>query len=415
MSSPERPCLLKGEASVAVVMLAVVMWGSAAWSVAVSGPLDRFGTLKGTDFAQFYVAARFAAAGRLQFLYDWSAFAADLAKAVPHANGLLYLSVYPPQLAILFAPVARFDYLSALIVWSVISAALYVFSIAMITRYDTALSAQKGTIALLAVAFPPFQQALLHGQIGVLALVAVTVAWWAWRPGSGWLAGFALGSLAFKPQMSAIAVCAVLLRPEWRLLAGVACGVLAQVVAVVVLAGMTAIVGYWGAIERVIAAPQGFEPKLWQMHSLRGAIDLLAGQSSFSLAVWILCVAGVLWLARRAIRRADDLRLQFSAVVIAGLLVNPHLYVYDLVVLAAPLCVIASWLLVRGMRRSDMPLAMTAFAVFWVPLLGPFAALTHIQLTSPLLVILLWHIARAGAETPHATAAASTTLSTVHP
>jgi hypothetical protein len=112
------------------------------------------------------------------------------------------------------------------------------------------------------------------------------------------------------------------------------------------------------------------------------------------MALWLLGAVGVLWLARWVSGRTDDRRLQFAAVVIAGLLINPHLYVYDLVVLAAPLCAIGSWLMARGMNCADRSLAMTAFAVFWAPLLGPFAAVTHVQLTAPLLVFLLWRIAR---------------------
>ena len=156
--------------------------------------------------------------------------------------------------------------------------------------------------------------------------------------------------------------------------------------------GVAPLVAYWGALERVLAAPQKFEPKVWQMHSLRGALDLVVGHSHLSLALWVMCALAVLWLAHRVIQRTDDRRLQFAVVVIAGLLVNPHLYVYDLVVLAVPLCGIASWLIDRGMHRADRPLALAAFAVFWAPLLAPFAAVTRVQLTAPLLVVLLWRV-----------------------
>jgi hypothetical protein len=406
--------LLSGEALVAVAALAVVMWGGAVWTFAIPGPADRFGALKGTDFAQFYVAARFAAAGRLNALYDWSTFAADLSRAVPHSQGLLYLSVYPPQLAILLGPLARFDYLPALAIWTAVSAGLYALSIAAVVRADPILRAQRRAIVLLAIAFPAFQQALLHGQIGTLALALVALGCWAWQRGHWWLAGFALGSLVFKPQMGAIALCAFLVAPGWRLVAGLACGTLAQAAGVLALAGAAPIVGYWDATTRVLAAPQKFEPKLWQMHSLRGAFELVTGHTTLTTVLWIGSVVAVLWLVWRVHRRIDERRLQYAAAVIAGLLINPHLYVYDLVVLAVPLCLIASWFVdsrlnvglpnVGRTSRSafDRSVPMTAFALFWAPLVGPFAAVTHVQLTSPLLVFLLWQIVwlSAAASTP---------------
>jgi hypothetical protein len=398
---PPAGWLLSREAAVAIAVLALALWGGAIWSYAVAGPTDRFGALKGTDFAQFYIAARFAAAGRLHALYDWPAFAADLAQAVPHSStGALYLSVYPPQLALLFAPLARFDYLSALGLWSAVSAGLYAVSIAILLRETPGLSAQRRAIVLLAVAFPAFQQGLLHGQIGTLVLVAVAAAWWAWRRDAWWLAGFALGSLAFKPPMCTIPGCAVLLFPGWRLLLGVACGVLTQFGVVVAISGLGPIEGFRDAMIRVLSAPEQFEPKLWQMHSLRGAIELLAGHNRISTLVWGLGVIGVLWLASAVCRRTSDRRLQFAAIVLAGLLIDPHLYVYDLVVLAVPLCLLASWL----NEQAGSPVALTALALFWAPLVGPFAGLTHVQLTSPLLVIVLWQISQVEAPT----AAAST-------
>lgn len=392
MNATARPAtLLPGEAAVAVAALAVVMWAGAVWTLAVPGPADRFGALKGTDFAQFYVAARFAAAGRLDALYDWPAFAADLARAVPHSQNLLYLSVYPPQLAILFAPLARVEYLQAFSLWTAISAGLYAFSIAVLIRGDAVLGSQRRAIVLLAAAFPALQQALLHGQIATLALATVAVAWWAWRRANWWLAGFALGSLVFKPQMGAIALCAFLIAPGWRLGAGLVCGALSQAVIVLGVAGSTPIAGYWGAMQRVLSAPQKFEPKLWQMHSLRGALELITGHTALTTALWIVSVLATLWIVWQVRRRIVDRRLQYAAAVIAGLLINPHLYVYDLVVLAVPLCLIASWMVDSADNRS---VARTAFALFWAPLVGPFAAVTHVQLTSPLLLFLLWQIAR---------------------
>jgi hypothetical protein len=275
-----------------------------------------------------------------------------------------------------------------------VSAGLYALSIALLIRDDAVLRLQRRAVLLLAAAFPAFQQALLHGQIATLALAAVAIGWWAWRRSRWWLAGFALGSLVFKPQMGAIALCVFLVAPGWRLAAGLMCGVLAQVVVVMAFAGAAPIAGYWDAMQRVLSAPQKFEPKLWQMHSLRGAFELVTGHSALTTFLWIFSGVAVLWLVWQVHRRIGDRRLQYAAAVIAGLLINPHLYVYDLVVLAVPLYLIASWVAER-MVDVDRTVLLIAFALFWAPLVGPFAAVTHVQLTSPLLVWLLWRISAA--------------------
>ena len=52
--------------------------------------------------------------------------------------------------------------------------------------------------------------------------------------------------------------------------------------------------------------------------------------------------------------RSPDLRM--ASLVLASVLVNPHLYVYDLVVLAVPLALAAAWAIQnRGSRPAPLP------------------------------------------------------------
>jgi hypothetical protein len=235
---------------------------------------------------------------------------------------------------------------------------------------------------------------VLHGQIGTLVLLVLALAWNAWKRKSSFLVGVALGSLVFKPPMSTIGLCAAVLAPGWRLWVGLVCGTLLQILATIAIAGTGPLIAYWGAVKRIAAMPAAFEPKLWQMHSLRGAVELVAGQGRLAFVIWIVASLGVLWLARRAYARLMNPELRFSVIALAGMLLDPHLYVYDLVILLVPLALIASWY--TGARRTSdaSSLATVAFGLFWAPLIGPFASLTHVQLTSPAMVYLLWRLGR---------------------
>ena len=72
---------------------------------------------------------------------------------------------------------------------------------------------------------------------------------------------------------------------------------------------------------------------------------------------------------------------------------NPHLYVYDLVLLAVPLAVLASWLASHP-EVAARPTAPLAYALVWLPLIGPLAAITQVQLTAPAMMGLLWALGR---------------------
>jgi len=93
------------------LLLALSLWGIYFWTIATPTLRDRNGNLKGTDFLHFYTLGSLAAAHRGSDLYDLQAQAFLAAQRVPEARGIRYLPLYPPQVSILFAPLALLSYL----------------------------------------------------------------------------------------------------------------------------------------------------------------------------------------------------------------------------------------------------------------------------------------------------------------
>lgn len=369
------------------LVLGVCGWGLAAWSVAVAGPFDRFGTLKGVDFLQFYVAGSFLADGPATALYDWSSFASAV-KLVAGNDDLQFVSLYPPQVALLFSPLAKLPYLQALIAWTIVSVTLYALCARAIAASLDLPTEQRQLGLLLAFAAWPFQQLVLHGQIGSLVLAAVTAGWLAFRRARWWWLGVALGSLAFKPQFGTIAMAAMVAAPSWRLLGGIAAGGAAQLALVALLAGPGLVISYLPVAGWILEHPAAFEPKLWQTHGLRGFFTLLLGSGPIALVAYQLAAVGVFVLVGLVWIRQRSPEIRYAAMVIAGLLINPHLYVYDLVVLLVPLALVMRWAMDRS-ASGARALVWIAYSLYWLPLLAPLAAVTHVQLTAPAMVALL--------------------------
>src|SRR5579871_6371256 len=89
------------------LILALCLWSVYVWDMATPGLRDRAGNLKGTDFLHFYTLGALAQAHRGGDLYDLQQQADLAARLVPQAAGIRYLPLYPPQVAILFEPMAR--------------------------------------------------------------------------------------------------------------------------------------------------------------------------------------------------------------------------------------------------------------------------------------------------------------------
>jgi hypothetical protein len=257
--------------------------------------------------------------------------------------------------------------------------------------------------ALLAVGFPAFQQLLLYGQISAIALCLVALAWFAWRDGHRAGAGLALGALAFKPQMLAIAISAVVLAPSWALLAGIASGIAIELGLAALVVGPRVYVGYADTLRRVLANPGAFEPKADQIQSLRGFFLALGGDNLITTALFLAASAIVLLLAARAVRRAATSDLTFAIVVMAGLLVNPHLYPYDLVVLLVPLALTLSWLGSASVdERTIRRIGGALLIAYWLPLVAPALGVVHVQLMAPAMTWLLWTLYRDARAQPTA-------------
>ncbi len=372
------------------VALTLVLGVGAVWVLATPGPLDRFGTLKGSDFAQFYTAARLAVTGRLSVLYDWTVFAAELRQSVPGPPDLLYLSVYPPQLALLLAPLGRLTYFQALGLWTVVSVILYGWAGWTVLRPAMARREERIAAGLLLSGFPAIHLALLNGQVSTLAAAVLALAWVFWKKGDLFAAGIALGSLAFKPPLLTVALAAALAVPAWRLWCGALVGAAVQVTAVWWTAGLGPWRAYIEAARRVLERPQAFEPKIEQMQSLRGFFELAVGRGAGTTALYALAAVGTLVLIRRLIQRRPPAAVSFAAVVIGGLLLDPHLYAYDLVVLVVPLGVLACWLLDQPGEGAAPGMAAAAWLLFWTPLVWPLTAAVRIQAATPAMLWLLW-------------------------
>jgi hypothetical protein len=380
------------------VVLAAAIWIVAVVTLATPGLFDRNGLLKGTDFLQFHAAAYLVTKGMGDRLYDWQLFASILQRLAPGIGDLLYVSVYPPQLAILLAPLGRLPYLNALALWSLVSACCYLLCARAVWRHCHALRHSGLSWPLLAVAFVPFHQLILHGQVSALVLACLSGSWYAVSRGRWFWAGFFVGSLAFKPPFLVAAALMMIASRDWRLLLGVSAGVLVQIAWDVAWLGTSALADYAGKLSMLLASPEMFEPKPWKMYGIRSFFELLAGRGPIAAILTALADAGVVLLVVRVWTATRSADLRVGTIVIGTVLLNPHVYTYDLVVLVLPIALLVNWVLTNP-RLPQAPLVcVLAYSLYWLPLVAPLTALIRIQLVTVALAMLLWAVTEAATD-----------------
>lgn len=374
------------------IVLAVCLWGVCAVDFATPGLFDRAGNIKFQDFLPCYVSARLIAQGRADQLYDQQVTANSVQAIAPQPNHVRLPNLYGPQVGLFFVPLSHFSFPFAARVWVAASLLVFAGCIYLVWRTCPGLSRHFQPAVICAIAFPPLFHFVVRGQVSALVLACFSAAFLAFRADRAGLAGMALGFLIFKPQFLVAIPLVLLLSRAWRPLAALVASAGAQLVFTRIYFGPAVMHAYFDALWHISRVMDEVELSLApiQMHSLRSFWLLLIPSPETALALYVLSSMVTVWLAAVVWKSSAPLAMRFSALTLAAVLVNPHLFVYDVLVLAPALLLLVDWTLANAQDPSSPTLRLLLYLAFVLPLFGPLSRWTHVQLSVPVFAALLW-------------------------
>jgi Glycosyltransferase family 87 len=375
------------------LLLALTIWAFYIWTIATPTLRDRNGNLKGTDFLHFYTLGSLATAHQGGDLYKIDAQAALASQRVPDTAGIRYLPLYPPQVSLVFAPLAGLSYGRALALWWMCTAVIYGACCFGIWRLCSNLHDFGGTVALVAIALPAFFHLIAWGQTSALALAFFTAGFLLLRDKREFAAGLALGCLIFKPQLGLAAAVVFIVGGRWRLMAGAALSAAVQIGAGIAYYGVEPFRSWLRTLRAVPALLASFEPRPYQTHCLRTFWSMLVPWSGMAFCLYVVSAVVVLAGTIAIWKHQESLSLKYSALLLATVLISPHLTVYDLVILAPAMLLLTDWLISH--RSAPQGTGTLIYLTCALPLLGPYTRWTHVQLSVVAMVALLyllWHL-----------------------
>lgn len=365
------------------IALALCLWGVCAVDYATPGVFDRAGNIKFQDFLQFPVAAGLIAKGNANDLYT-SQPLADALHSIAGPDTKVHLEYYyGPQVALPFLLISRLSFLHQAELWVAISLLIYIGCTYALWRTCPALQPYAELVALCAVAYPPVYHFFVRGHLSTVPLAFFTGAYLACRAQHHLLAGIALGLLFVKPQFLVAIPLILLLCKAWRILAGLVISVTAQLVFTYLYFGQAVMRSYFLMLLHSAKQPGTTELSLSliQMHSLRSFWALLVPSSSAVWVLYLLSSFATIGIAARIWNCAPPLTIRFAGLVLASVLVNPHIYIYDLLALAPAFLLLADWGLRHPGHHSTSAIRVLSYLSFTLPLFGPIARWTHLQLS----------------------------------
>lgn len=378
------------------IVLAICLWGVCAIDFATAGPFDRAANVKFQDFLPFYISARLIAHDRPEQLYDPQVQVAEVRAIVGQPVHIQVPNLYGPQVALAFVPFGRLSFAAAARIWVTLSLIAYFVCVYSVWRCCPRLSVDRVSVFIAALAFPPLFHFFVRGQMSVIVLACFTAAFLAFRADRPFFAGVLLGILVFKPQFLVAIPLIFLLSFAWKPLIGLVLSAAAQLGFAQIYFGSATMRAY---LEMLVhparwlgAAELSLAPV--QMHSLSSFWRLLIPSQSIALALYGLSSAAVLMVAVVAWKSASPLSIRFSALILAAVLINPHLFVYDLLVLVPVLLLLVDWALTNEHALASPWILFMSYLAFVLPLFGPVSQWTHLQLSVPVFAAILWILAR---------------------
>lgn len=278
------------------------------------------------DFQEFYYAAETAwrAPNHIydldyQRLMHWQQFGAQ------HHFLPFY---HPPHEILLFLPFSTLPYSASFNAWRVFSLLCLVGSGLLLGR---ALGVNRITAVTLVLAIAQVGVCLVLGQDSLLLLVLLCGCFYLLKRERDAAAAFVLAMALFKPQIPVILAVAVLAAGRKKFFAWFAG------YGVVLAAASIWFVGREG-VQQMLQGEKLGEISLARMPSVRGLIAFVFGDHAWlafaMLAIAVIAMLGV-W------RRSQSLEFAVGSAICLSSAFTPYINVYDLVVLAIPLALIA--------------------------------------------------------------------------
>jgi hypothetical protein len=257
-----------------------------------------------------------------------------------------------------------------------------------------------GLLALLIAVSSPAIAVVTHGQNSFITLLILCVVTTLWRARRAFLAGLVAGLLLYKPQHAAIVGIALVLTLGWRAAAGLVTTSMA-LLALTIITMPGTLTDYLHKLPAMLSLLQEHNQYPWDRHvTLKAFWRLLLQGDAAGPTLWtttliwsasetliVLWLCRLTWLARRNPRDFTDRFI--AATLIAGPLLTPFCFDYDLVILAIPAALCAS-------DRRNLAAWVVLYTSLYVSSL--LARPSGFILITPVMAYLVWKL-KVNAET----------------
>jgi hypothetical protein len=236
-------------------------------------------------------------------------------------------------------------------------------------------------VTLLVLAWSPFWEEIVIGQLMTLLFVLLIAAWLTLRSGDDIRGGILLGCLIALKLMAWPVAIFLAIRRKWRAVVAVGASAVAANLAAAVLMGFDRVVYYYVDVSAIVSPLyRAHEANFsmwtigWRLFDGTGSPVLLGLEAPplviapilaryVSLAVPLVLLGTGLWLATHA-RRFDT---SFGILVCVSLLVNPVAWSHYLILAAIPIIIVGRRLFALNLPNRETWAFLALSLLLFIP------------------------------------------------
>lgn len=243
--------------------------------------------------------------------------------------------LYPPFVALFFAPLSTLSFVPAFWSWLVLLLSMYLAGVYIWSR-QAGMSDTVVPMALGGLGFLPIVYSLIIGQVTALIFLVTILALVAFSRGQDARGGAWIGFLAFKPQIVLIWGLVLLASRRWRAAGWAVFVGLGLAAAATIIFGPRIWLDYRELIGRVNAAgPESYQLDVAAMTSWRGWLSRVTVWEPSRVNV-VAAILGIPVLAATLLAwrnpwrpRSEEFAWQVASTLLAILIVSPHSHIQD--------------------------------------------------------------------------------------
>jgi hypothetical protein len=328
------------------IFLVPIMWDFATLRTFKGLPLA-------ADFSNYWAASKLTLAGHPALAYNVN----DLHGLQQQLLGAHHRNLsgfyYPPIFLFMVFPLGLLPYVYSFIIWIAITLIVYMMILTRISNHPIMIP--------LILIFPGTYENFIFGQNAFLSgsmLGGGLLLLDRWPL----LAGCLFGLLCYKPQFVLIVLFALLVGRYWKaFIATIASSLLVVFSSVIVFGSKT-----WVAYFTVMSMPMKLLESgyaAWNIMPTFFAATLAAGfnvQAAYVVQgiVSLAALSGVAWVWVKK----TNLAVRGAVLTLGLLLYTPYAFIYELALLALPLC----WIWEDGRVRGRLPGELVLLLVCWM-------------------------------------------------